>query len=638
MPILSRVGRRSLRSRLLVGSIYGILLTGSVTMIYPFLLMVSSSLTSHVDFKELVIVPEYLYSENRLLAKHFLMKLHVQGPRKAEQFFEPIIQKFNFPQYCKTPDFRIDEMLDGERTLRWIHDWYEFKGSLPLRYTMPFFIEWTPFYGGPVLDKYRAFLQERYINIDALNSAYGETNTFFGEVAPPYISEEYVARVWNPEDSIKAREWNEFRETLVPEETQVISGEEIYHAFLKERKYSSVNKLNDAYGTSYEGFWKIRLPETLPEHPVVAGDWEEFVRSKWPLRFLKLTEGETEYRGFLRDEYVTIDRYNEEYVASESSFVEVRFASTYPWVYAGEDKHAPYDWARFVRFAAPVDGFQLETVEGLYAKFLKDKYGSIEELNKAYETDYERFADVTPPYLESTAYEVRKNRWRLCWEYATRSYRIVTRHMLLNGRAFLNTFILVVGIMLAQLTVNPLAAFSLSKLNLPFTRGALLFLIGTMAFPVAVGMIPNFLLLRQLRLLNTYWAIILPAAANGYTIFIMKNFFDGLPRELFEYCTIEGAGPLRQFWHVAVPLNKPIFAVIALHAFGLAYGSFMWAFVVCQKESMWTVMVWLQQFQVRWGTGPIMMAGLVLVGIPTLLVFIFCQRIIIRGIPLPTFK
>jgi multiple sugar transport system permease protein len=608
-------------------------------MVYPFLLMVSSSLTSHVDFQEFALVPGYLYDENMLMFKYLLLKMTVQGVREGEKFSDGILQKFNNPLGSEAPDFQLDKMLEGEGTIRRIQDWYAFKTSLPLQYTMPYFLEFTPYYGGPVLERYRRFLQGRYNNdIQALNHAYGEASGFFGEVAPPYIRQEYIARMWKPENTLKAHEWSEFRKTLSREEIQTISGEEIYQIFLRERKYATINDLNKAYGADYEGFWSIRLPEMLPKNPAIAADWVDFVRSRWPLRFLKLTKGEPEYREFLRTKYATIDAYNEKYGARVKSFDEMPFVSTYPWVYAGEDSRAADDWARFVRYAAPADGFQLETTEGLYRRFLDSRYAGIAALNQAYGTSYASFEDVTPPYLECSAYEVRQHPGRLRWEYATRSYRIVVGQMLLHGRAFLNTFVLVAAIMIAQLTINPFAAFALSKLHLPFTRHALLFLIGTMAFPEAVGMIPNFLLLRELHLLNTYWALILPAAANGYAIFVLKSFFDGLPRELFEYCTLEGGGPLRQFWHVALPLNKPIFAVIALGAFGMAYGSFMWAFVVCQKESMWTLMVWLQQFQVRWGTGPIMMAGLVLAGIPTLLVFMFCQRIIIRGIPLPTFK
>lgn len=176
-----------------------------------------------------------------------------------------------------------------------------------------------------------------------------------------------------------------------------------------------------------------------------------------------------------------------------------------------------------------------------------------------------------------------------------------------------------------------------SRFSLPYTYRILVFLLGTMAFPAAVCMVPNFLLIKQLGLLNTYWALFLPGAANGFFIFILKGFFDGLPTELFEIGTMEGASSFWTFRNVVVPLSKPIFAVVALNAFNAAYGGFMWAFIVCQDERMWTVMVWLQQFTNTAGTA-LQMAALTLAGIPTLLVFIFCQRIIIRGIIIPQFE
>ena len=150
-------------------------------------------------------------------------------------------------------------------------------------------------------------------------------------------------------------------------------------------------------------------------------------------------------------------------------------------------------------------------------------------------------------------------------------------------------------------------------------------------------MIPNFVLIKQLGLLNTYWALFLPGAANGFFIFVLKGFFDGLPGELFEVSTMEGASSLWTFRNVVVPLSKPILAVIALNAFNGAYCTFMWAFIVCQDERMWTIMVWLQQLANTGGLA-LLMAALTLAGIPTLLVFIFCQRIIIRGIIIPQFR
>ena len=100
---------------------------------------------------------------------------------------------------------------------------------------------------------------------------------------------------------------------------------------------------------------------------------------------------------------------------------------------------------------------------------------------------------------------------------------------------------------------------------------------------------------------------------------------------------MDGASEARMFLQITLPLSKPILAVIALQAFAGAYGGFMWAFLICQKPEMWTAMVFLWQlgnesYQSVW------MAGLVVAAMPTLLVFVFCQKIILRGIIVPTMK
>jgi ABC-type glycerol-3-phosphate transport system permease component len=158
-----------------------------------------------------------------------------------------------------------------------------------------------------------------------------------------------------------------------------------------------------------------------------------------------------------------------------------------------------------------------------------------------------------------------------------------------------------------------------------------------MAFPAEVSAIPNFLLLKQLHLLNTYWALILPAMANGYSIFLLKGFFDSLPKELYEAGTIDGASEPMMFRLITLPMSTPVLAVIALGTFTTAYGSFLWAFLVCQDPERWTLMVWLSQMQ-AWAPMQVVFAALVLAAIPTLLVFIFCQNIIMRGIIVPTEK
>ena len=141
----------------------------------------------------------------------------------------------------------------------------------------------------------------------------------------------------------------------------------------------------------------------------------------------------------------------------------------------------------------------------------------------------------------------------------------------------------------------------------------------------------------SISLMNTFWALVLPGLANGYGIFLLKGFFDSLPPELYEAGLIDGASELRMFWRITLPMSKPILAVIALGAFSGAYGAFMHAFLICQDHRMWTLMVFLYEFQ-QMHTIPLVMASLVVAAIPTLLVFVFCQNVILRGIVIPTFK
>ena len=222
---------------------------------------------------------------------------------------------------------------------------------------------------------------------------------------------------------------------------------------------------------------------------------------------------------------------------------------------------------------------------------------------------------------------------------ALANYRLVGQYLFLRGRAFFNTVLLVLFSVLASLIVNPLAAYALSRFRMKGTERVILFLLATMAFPAAVTAIPGFLLIRDLGLLNTLAALVLPTVASGMSIFILKGFFDALPRELYEAAAIDGAGEWTVFAKITLPMTTPILAVNALNHFVAAYNSWEWAFLVCQKESQWTVAVWMYQMSREMGGQPwCVMAGFVIVSIPTALVFLLCQKVILRGIVLPSMK
>ena len=219
------------------------------------------------------------------------------------------------------------------------------------------------------------------------------------------------------------------------------------------------------------------------------------------------------------------------------------------------------------------------------------------------------------------------------------NYRLVGQYLFMRGRAFFNTVLLVLFSVAASLIVNPLAAYALSRFRMKGTEKVILFLLATMAFPSAVTAIPGFLLIRDLGLLNTLAALVLPTVASGMSIFILKGFFDALPRELYEAAAIDGAGEWTVFSKVTLPMTTPILAVNALNHFVAAYNSWEWAFLVCQKESQWTIAVWMYQMSQEMAGQPwCVMAGFVLVSIPTALVFLLCQKVILRGIVLPSMK
>ncbi len=263
--------------------------------------------------------------------------------------------------------------------------------------------------------------------------------------------------------------------------------------------------------------------------------------------------------------------------------------------------------------------------DALARKVIAEPYLSIAEYNKATGEQIYSWADIEPGDVD-----IKGKRFA----FMKRNFIIVLGEIATHGRALWNTLIFCVMSVGAALLINPLAAYALSRYKPRCQYKVLLFCMLTMAFPPMVVAIPSFLLLRSLGLLNTYWALILPGMANGYSIFLLKGFFDSLPRELYEAAMIDGASEITMFWHVTMALSKPILAVIALGAFTGAYGNFMMAFILCQKESMWTLMVYLYQLQQR-STPEVSYAALLIAAIPTMLIFIFCQRLIIRGIVVP---
>jgi multiple sugar transport system permease protein len=260
-------------------------------------------------------------------------------------------------------------------------------------------------------------------------------------------------------------------------------------------------------------------------------------------------------------------------------------------------------------------------------------------LPAAYRTDSveARWAQLSPEPMPIDGFErlvVRTESRELRQEFAVRNFSYVIDYVVVNGRAIWNTALFCFLAIAVQLTVNPIAAYALSRYPVRQSGQILIFLLATMAFPAEVAMIPSFLLLKDFGLLNTFAALVLPVAANGYMIFLLKGFFDSLPQELFEAGQLDGAKETVMILNIALPLCRPVLGYLALLAFMGAYGAFIYAFLIAQDQSMWTLMVWIYQLQ-SIAPKSVMMAALTLAALPTLAVFLAAQNVILRGIVLP---
>jgi multiple sugar transport system permease protein len=383
----------------------------------------------------------------------------------------------------------------------------------------------------------------------------------------------------------------------------------------------------------------------------------------------KLTQ---RYQAFLRTRYRSIDDLNKAYLELNTTFSAVTPPNENfdrpgwnPTAGAKWDDYQDFKRSLPAEFRVPI------RLERIYQEWMRSKFANqfdaVPAAAKGSATKFEELrwsdagglgpefrATAAPPRYRDVATEdlwakvdagpmpiaaweerfVQENASALRTEMSLRNYRYVLTYMLINGRALWNTAIFCALAILVQLTVNPLAAYALSRYPMPATAKILVFLLATMAFPAEVAMIPSFLLLKDLHLLNTFWALILPGAANGYMIFLLKGFFDSLPQEIFESGQLDGAREGTMLWKLALPLSKPVLGYLALLAFMAAYGAFMYAFLVAQDQRMWTLMVFIYQLQ---QTAPkaVMMAAVTLAAVPTLIVFLLAQRTIMRGIVLP---
>nr|WP_308427111.1 carbohydrate ABC transporter permease [Couchioplanes caeruleus] len=201
-----------------------------------------------------------------------------------------------------------------------------------------------------------------------------------------------------------------------------------------------------------------------------------------------------------------------------------------------------------------------------------------------------------------------------------------------------NTVWYAVGGWLIQLVIDVAAAYALSKLRPAFGRLVLGMMLASLMLPASALLVPAYLTVTDVplfgwNLLNTPWALWLPAAANAFNIFVLKRFFDQIPDDLLDSAAIDGAGKLRILWSIVLPLSRPVLGVVSIFAVIAMWKDFLWPLLVLQDPEKQPLSVALSRLA---GTSQVpqteFLAGLVIASVPMIVIFLILQRSIISGL------
>jgi multiple sugar transport system permease protein len=201
------------------------------------------------------------------------------------------------------------------------------------------------------------------------------------------------------------------------------------------------------------------------------------------------------------------------------------------------------------------------------------------------------------------------------------------------GRYLFNSALIAFTVTAISLVINSMAGYAFAKLRFRGRDRAFRILSLGLVLPVQVAMLPLFLLMKNLHLINTYWGVIIPGMASIFGIFLIRQYALSIPDDMLDAARIDGASELPIYWSVVVPGILPILATLAIWTFLATWNDFMWPLIVLSDESHYTLPVALANLSGEHvADTELMMAGSVLTVIPVLAVFLFLQRYYIQGV------
>ncbi|MER3556213.1 MAG: ABC transporter permease [Meiothermus sp.] len=196
------------------------------------------------------------------------------------------------------------------------------------------------------------------------------------------------------------------------------------------------------------------------------------------------------------------------------------------------------------------------------------------------------------------------------------------------GRFLLNSLVVSSLTTLSVGLTSALAAFALARMEFPFKPLAFVLALGTLMIPGDALLIPNFLTIRNFGWINSYWALIVPFAASGFGIFLLRNAFLQTPRELDDSARLDGATPLTFLFRILLPVNAPALSALSVLTFLSSWNALVWPFVATNRNEWRTAQVGLASFNnIEGNTNiPVVLAATFIVTVPVLLVYFLAQK------------
>ena len=625
MSVLTQVECKSWKGIVFQSLVIIVLLVGGVTMVYPFVLMISGAMRSEMDSADLDAIPKFLVDETTLARKFLETKYNhnISIMNRSHGGMD-----FSFAQATVPSALVIRRISDLQAFIEQADlpaHWSYLGGTNSYKMILP-----------PNLERLIDRLRDRYGgDLRTLSRDRGLTVEQWRDIA-------FALPQWpDPRFSYQpSRYWDAYFELaeqrpFAEKGLVSIRGWFMENVVFPRYGRASTEAYNAAHTFKISNYQEFHLPRRSPgtNEPTLRSEWLKFVTEILNSAFVRTDVNLSAYQDHLARKYSSIEVLNQRWKThAYTNFKQIRMPDDRDWIPAAHRQ----DFQEFLGTVAP-ESLYLVGPKFAWADWLAENYSTISELNAAHKTSATAWSHVPLPVAESELAHVRANTRILRWEFATRNFRNIFGEILLQGRPLINTLIYVALSLVLALTLQPLAAYALSRFEPPGTWRFILIFMATMAFPPMVGMIPQFLMLREAMLLNSFVALVLPIMVNGFLIFLLKGFFDSLPGHLYEAALIDGASEFRMFWEITMSLSKPILAVVALQTFNFAWMSFMYPLLVCPDPDMQVLAVWLYDFQQSAGT-PAVFASIIVTSIPTLLIFIFAQRTIMRGIAVPAEK